>query len=163
MRKAREEAATLAGRRKRSRGHALSRGDGSILDAMAPSKPLLPDFVAAVLSKTKTKSKNKAKPDTSGSNPCPGIQFTTEQNFPVSERSMAGPSYSVEKTITPMESRTDNKTTTTLTWNSLLDDLGCCEVFLAFLPTVYLISLLYMVYTYILWENVINFVLMCLL
>uniref|UniRef100_A0A0E0MAH2 Uncharacterized protein n=1 Tax=Oryza punctata TaxID=4537 RepID=A0A0E0MAH2_ORYPU len=103
MRKAREEAATLAGRRKRSRGHALSRGDGSILDAMAPSKPLLPDFVAAVLSKTKTKSKNKAKPDTSGSNPCPGIQFTTEQNFPVSERSMAGPSYSVEKTITPVK------------------------------------------------------------
>uniref|UniRef100_A0A0E0M2Z4 TROVE domain-containing protein n=1 Tax=Oryza punctata TaxID=4537 RepID=A0A0E0M2Z4_ORYPU len=68
MRKAREEAATLAGR-KRSRGHALSRGGGSILDAMAPSKPLLSDFVAAVLSKTKTKSKSKAKPETSGSNP----------------------------------------------------------------------------------------------
>uniref|UniRef100_A0A0E0M1S3 Uncharacterized protein n=1 Tax=Oryza punctata TaxID=4537 RepID=A0A0E0M1S3_ORYPU len=36
---------------------------------MAPSKPLLSDFVAAVLSKTKTKRKSKAKPDTSGSNP----------------------------------------------------------------------------------------------
>ncbi|BAS72188.1 Os01g0373033 [Oryza sativa Japonica Group] len=36
---------------------------------MAPAKPLLLDFVSAVLSRIKTKSRSKAKPETSSSNP----------------------------------------------------------------------------------------------
>ncbi|KAF0923239.1 hypothetical protein E2562_003448 [Oryza meyeriana var. granulata] len=65
MREAREKAILTS--RKRSRGHALARS--SIVDAMAPSKPLLSDFVSAVLSKT------KSEPKTSNNNPGEGMEI----------------------------------------------------------------------------------------